>query len=105
MDEYTKMRNEIIEKQMTADSIGLASILTIHLQTLLGLLLLFFLIARLSSPIIAGALAIWVIYCVWVNQPSPAFKALRENDDRFTTLLFYFILSLTLVVVTVGWRP
>jgi hypothetical protein len=84
-----------------ADSIHAASWVAIEFQAALAMLLLLFLAARFVSPYLAVPALLLGILALRGKQLTDT--VLRENDSRFQTLLFYFIVTFAFILFTVGW--
>ena len=84
-----------------ADSVHAASWVAIEFQAAAALLLMVFMAARLASAYLALPALAAGLLLLRGRQLTDA--VLGENDSRFQTLLFYFILSFASIIVLVGW--
>ncbi|MBD3387804.1 MAG: hypothetical protein GF416_02035 [Candidatus Altiarchaeales archaeon] len=85
----------------SGDSVHAASVFAIEFQSIAAFLLLTFLAVRFISAY--AALPAVLLALMLLRGRTLTFTVLRENDDRFQTLLFYLIVSLGVISLSVGW--
>jgi hypothetical protein len=83
------------------DSVHAASWMAIEFQAAAALTLMLVLGARLVSPWLA--LPAFLLGALSLGGRQLTEAIFRENDSRFETLLFYFMASFALIMLSVGW--
>jgi len=100
---YQEIAEDLKERKAKVDSPSVAAVMTTEFQLAMGTLLTLFMLLRAFSSL--AAVAVGVPLALISIRMAYSKTAFRENDDRFSTLLFYTIVFLVALVVLVGWRP
>jgi len=101
--DYTKIAEDLRKRGSEVSSSSVAAVLTVEFQLMLASLLALLALLRMFSDVVAAVVVIpLAVLSIRLHYSKTAFQ---ENDDRFSTLLFYSIVSLVSVILLVGWRP
>jgi len=100
--DYTRIISGLRKHGEEVTPASVAAVLTVEFQIMLALLLAMLALLRMFSNIIAVVILIpMALFSLKVFYPDSTFQ---ENDDRFNTLLFYFIATLVVIILLVGWQ-
>jgi len=83
------------------DSVHAASWIAIEFQAAATLILMGMLAARLLHPLLAVPAIVVGAAVIWKLELTPF--VLAENDQRFQTLLFYFMVVFGMLMAYAGW--
>jgi hypothetical protein len=92
---------EGIKREGEADAVHLASAAPMEYQSIIAVLLLLHLTVRFIS--IYAAVFVLAAAIILFKGRVLSFGVVRENDDRFQTLLYYTVLTLSLTIILAGW--
>ncbi len=96
---YSKLL-EGLKKRGEKEASHSASFFAIEYMSKTALILLVFLIVRwISTP---AAVAATIVCAISLRGKTITEGVLRENDDKFQTLLYYTILSLAVIFIVMG---